>query len=174
MLLVLDMGNTNITVGVFDGDRLVVESRLATDYRKMGDEYAMDLMDILSLYHLQREDIDGAIISSVVPSLDRALQGAIQKVSGVLPLQVGPGVKSGMDIPIEERDENEVLCAWGKLQNGKKTSAGSACVRVANPTSHALNPGFDVTPPELITGFITPKGIFKPKELAAKLAQNRR
>ncbi len=101
MLLVLDMGNTNITVGVFDGDRLVVESRLATNYRKMGDEYAMDLMDILSLYHLRREDIDGAIVSSVVPSLDRALQGAIQKVTGVLPLQVGPGVKSGMDIRID-------------------------------------------------------------------------
>lgn len=78
-------------------------------------------------------------------------------------------MENGMDIPIEERNENEVLCAWGRLQNGKKTSASSACVRVANPTSHALNPGFDVTPPELITGFITPKGIFKPKELARKL-----
>ncbi len=101
MLLVLDMGNTNITVGVFDDDRLVVESRLATDYRKMEDEYAMDIMDILRLYHLHREDIHGAIFSSVVPSLDRALRHAIRKVTGVQPLQVGPGVKSGMDIRID-------------------------------------------------------------------------
>ncbi|MBE6756919.1 MAG: type III pantothenate kinase [Ruminococcaceae bacterium] len=101
MLLVLDMGNTNITVGVFDGDRLVVESRLATDYRKMEDEYAMDLMDILRLYHLHREDIDGAIFSSVVPSLDRALRNAVRKVTEIEPLQVGPGVKSGMDIRID-------------------------------------------------------------------------
>ena len=67
MLLVLDMGNTNITMGVFDGDKLVVESRLATDYRRMEDEYAMSLMEVLKLYHLQREDITGAILSSVVP-----------------------------------------------------------------------------------------------------------
>ena len=101
MLLVLDMGNTNITVGVFDGDRLVVESRLATDYRKMEDEYAMDLMDILRLYHLHREDISGAIFSSVVPSLDRAIRHAIRKVADVEPLQIGPGIKSGINIRID-------------------------------------------------------------------------
>lgn len=101
MLLVLDMGNTNITVGVFDGDRLVVESRLATDFRKMEDEYAMKLADILRLYDLRREDIDGAIFSSVVPSLDRALRNAIRKVADVTPLQIGPGIKSGINIRID-------------------------------------------------------------------------
>jgi S-methyl-5-thioribose-1-phosphate isomerase len=69
-------------------------------------------------------------------------------------------LKSGFQIPIEERSESEVLGAWGIAQNGKRTY-----VRVANPTSGACNPGFDVTPPELITGIITPAGIFKPKEL---------
>jgi methylthioribose-1-phosphate isomerase len=68
-------------------------------------------------------------------------------------------LKSGPDIPIEERDEAEVLGAWGVAD--KKRSY----VRVANPTSGARNPGFDVTPPELITGIITPRGIFKPREL---------
>jgi S-methyl-5-thioribose-1-phosphate isomerase len=68
---------------------------------------------------------------------------------------------SGMDIPIEERDESEVLGAWGTSGKGKK----SLYVRVANPTSRARNPGFDVTPAELITGLITPAGIFKPREL---------
>jgi S-methyl-5-thioribose-1-phosphate isomerase len=79
-------------------------------------------------------------------------------------------LKSGFEIPIEERDESEVLGAWGvesspksKVQSPK--SAKRAYVRVANPTSGARNPGFDVTPPELITGIITPVGIFKPKEL---------
>ncbi len=101
MLLVLDMGNTNITVGVFDGDRLLVESRLATDFRKMEDEYAMKLADILRLYDLRREDIDGAIFSSVVPSLDRALRNAVRKVADVTPIQVGPGIKSGINIRID-------------------------------------------------------------------------
>jgi methylthioribose-1-phosphate isomerase len=70
-------------------------------------------------------------------------------------------LKSGFKIPIEERSESEVLGAWGVVQPGNKR----AYVRVANPSSGARNPGFDVTPPELITGIITPAGIFKPRDL---------
>ena len=72
-------------------------------------------------------------------------------------------LKSGRDIPIEERDESEVLGAWGVTAKGRREY-----VRVANPTSGAFNPGFDVTPAELITGIITPAGIFKPRELWSK------
>ncbi len=70
-------------------------------------------------------------------------------------------LRRGFDIPIEERHETEVLGAWGVGAKGKR----STYVRIANPTSGARNPGFDVTPAELITGIITPVGIFKPKEL---------
>ena len=70
-------------------------------------------------------------------------------------------LKSGFDIPIEERSESEVLGAWG-IAN---TTSKRAYVRVANPSSGARNPGFDVTPPKLITGIITPAGIFKPRDL---------
>jgi methylthioribose-1-phosphate isomerase len=69
-------------------------------------------------------------------------------------------LSSGDQIPIEERDEAEVLGAWGVTRAGRREY-----VRVANPGSAALNPGFDVTPPELITGIITPLGIFEPHEL---------
>ena len=69
-------------------------------------------------------------------------------------------LESGLDIPIEERDEDEVLSAWGITEGGRRQS-----VRVANPGSTARNPAFDVTPPELITGIITPLGIFKPRHL---------
>jgi S-methyl-5-thioribose-1-phosphate isomerase len=69
-------------------------------------------------------------------------------------------LKRGFDIPIEDRHESEVLGAWGVTQGGRREY-----VRVANPASGARNPGFDVTPAELITGIITPAGIFKPKEL---------
>ena len=73
--------------------------------------------------------------------------------------------KRGWDIPIEERSEDEVLGAWG-VAGGRKAEGGKRkYVRVANPASGARNPGFDVTPPELITGIITPSGIFKPQEL---------
>jgi S-methyl-5-thioribose-1-phosphate isomerase len=79
-------------------------------------------------------------------------------------------LKRGFDIPIEERHESEVLGAWGVISTPHSAlraphSSRRAYIRVANPTSGARNPGFDVTPPELITGIITPAGIFKPKEL---------
>jgi len=79
-------------------------------------------------------------------------------------------LKRGFDIPIEERHEHEVLGAWGSLQSptGPAKTHKRAYVRVANPGSPARNPGFDVTPAELITGIITPAGIFKPKELWAR------
>ncbi|MBL6764752.1 MAG: S-methyl-5-thioribose-1-phosphate isomerase [Verrucomicrobiae bacterium] len=70
---------------------------------------------------------------------------------------------NGLDIPIEERHADEVLGAWGVTSKGKREH-----VRVANPTSGARNPGFDVTPPELITGIITPAGIYKPRDLWRK------
>lgn len=79
-------------------------------------------------------------------------------------------LKSGLDIPIEERGEAEVLGAWGVTSTGRRQQ-----IRVANPTSGARNPGFDVTPAELITGIITPAGIFKPRDLwrqRASLAGN--
>jgi S-methyl-5-thioribose-1-phosphate isomerase len=93
-------------------------------------------------------------------------------------------LKSGRGIPIEERDQSEVLGAWGVVENPKSEirnpkseirnpkseirnpkSAQPKYVRVANPSSHARNPGFDITPAELITGIITPVGIFKPQQL---------
>lgn len=95
-------------------------------------------------------------------------------------------LESGFDIPIEERSETEVLGIWGvpgkrpsdrieskehlsaepAIKNGRsKTPSSLSYVRVANPTSGGLNPGFDVTPAELITGIITPRGIFKPRDL---------
>lgn len=70
-------------------------------------------------------------------------------------------LQTGNDIPIEERAQTEVLGGWGK----KNSDRQSAYFQIANPTSQARNPGFDVTPPELITGIITPAGIFPPKHL---------
>jgi methylthioribose-1-phosphate isomerase len=77
-------------------------------------------------------------------------------------------LSSGRDVPIEERDESEVLGAWGVMPRSRGSGPGfgrRVYVRVANPNSSARNPAFDVTPPELITGIITPMGIFKPKAL---------
>ncbi len=78
-------------------------------------------------------------------------------------------LSSGREVPIEDRDESEALGAWGVVQmrNAQRGTRNGqrVYVRVANPNSGARNPGFDVTPPELISGIITPEGIFKPNEL---------
>jgi len=82
-------------------------------------------------------------------------------------------LRSGRDIPIEQREESEVLGAWGAAESPKSKvqspkSRQRVYVRIANPTSGARNPGFDVTPPELITAIISPAGLFKPGELWSK------
>ncbi len=101
MLLVLDMGNTNITLGVFDGDKLLLQSRMATDKHQMEDQYAIALMDLLRLYKIEASAFKGAVLSSVVPPLNHALSEAVRKVTGLTPLLVGPGTKSGLNIRID-------------------------------------------------------------------------
>jgi type III pantothenate kinase len=95
------MGNTNITIGVFEGQQLMMESRLATDSTKMEDQYAVELMDIFRLYAIDNQKFEGAIISSVVPPLETAIRRAVKKVTGTTPLMVGPGTKTGINIRID-------------------------------------------------------------------------
>ena len=101
MLLVLDMGNTNITLGVYEGKKLLLQSRIATDRTKMEDQYAVELMDLMRLYKLESAAFSGAILASVVPPLNHAICGAVKKAVGVTPMLVGPGTKTGLNIRID-------------------------------------------------------------------------
>lgn len=100
MILTIDIGNTNICVGAFEKDKLKFCARMSTDKKKLTDEYAIDLKDIFALYE-QTARVEGAIISSVVPSLTKSVSVAIELVFGVTPLIVGPGIKTGMNIKID-------------------------------------------------------------------------
>lgn len=102
MLLVLDMGNTNITLGVFKGEQLLFEGRLATVRERTGDEYAVLLRQLLQLHSLPLDAFNGAVIGSVVPSLDAAMDRAVQSVIGCKPLFVGPGIRTGLSIRIDD------------------------------------------------------------------------
>lgn len=137
---------------------------------------------------MQRGEIDFVIVGSdrtlgrtgeVANKIGTYTKAVLAKRHGIpfyvaIPLStIDWQLKSGFNIPIEERHESEVLGAWGMAGTakgkGQSAKAGQrSYVRVANPTSHARNPGFDVTPAELITGIITPAGIFKPRELWAR------
>lgn len=103
MILAIDVGNTNTQFGAFDDEEnLVFESRIATNNFRMEDEYAVTLMDILKLYCVDAHDITGAIMSSVVPPVTVQLKPAVEKVCGCRVKTVGPGLKTGLNIKIDE------------------------------------------------------------------------
>lgn len=90
MLLTLDVGNTNITIGVYNGDELLFVSRMATDVCRMEDQYAIELNDIITLYGIDKQSVNGAIISSVVPRLTTYISRAIERVFALKALVVKP------------------------------------------------------------------------------------
>ena len=102
MLLAVDIGNTNITLGGFEGETLRFQARLHTDAHRTGDQYAVELRDVLDLYGFTLPDITDAAICSVVPELSRTFQGVVRRLFGVSPLLLGPGVKPGMRICLDD------------------------------------------------------------------------
>jgi len=102
MLLTVDAGNTNTVVTVFRGDKPVFESRINTDAARMSDQYAITMMDILKLRSVEKESITGAIISSVVPPVTAQIKMAVEDLFGIRALLIGPGIKTGLNIKIDD------------------------------------------------------------------------
>lgn len=100
MLLAVDVGNTNIVLGVIDGEKLVSSGRFSTNIYETEDECAMKIYSFLNLHN--NIQIDGAIISSVVPALVTTLKKAIHTVCKVNAIVVGPGIKTGLSIKIDD------------------------------------------------------------------------
>lgn len=101
MLLALDIGNSNITLGAFEGELLKFTARLSSDENLTSDQYAYEIKNILSLYGRELDDIDDCIISSVVPSIESSITKALSNICEVVPLSIGPGVKTGLNIKID-------------------------------------------------------------------------
>ena len=101
MILTIDIGNSNIVVAGVEGENIVFEARLRTDPTKTSDEYCIDLKMILEVYNIKSENIEGSIIGSVVPQVLNSVQTAIKKLTGKAALVVGPGLKTGLNIRIE-------------------------------------------------------------------------
>lgn len=101
MLLVVNVSNTNILMGVFFKDELLFKSRLSTNINKSSDEYAVGINGMLTLYNCKSEDIDGVILSCVVPSLIPTIKSALAFIYSGKIFVVGPGLKSGLKIRAE-------------------------------------------------------------------------
>lgn len=113
MILAIDIGNTNITIGGFDEDSLDFVARISTDSAKTSDEYASLIVNTLSLYDINKDEIEGAIISSVVPPLNSVIKNALRFVYGVEPILVGPGIKTGINIHCDNPVSvgSDLICA---------------------------------------------------------------
>lgn len=101
MILAIDIGNTNIVLGCMEGSRIVVEARMATDLVKTSDQYCVELKSLLRLYEVDLAAIEGVIISSVVPPVLNSCKTAVRKLTGKTPMVVGPGIKTGLNIQME-------------------------------------------------------------------------
>lgn len=101
MLLAIDIGNSNIVIGCMQDGTILNEIRIATDLIKTSDQYCMDLKNALSLYDIPRESIEGVIVSSVVPPLLNSFRTAVMKLTGKKPMVVGPGIRTGLNIQID-------------------------------------------------------------------------
>ncbi|MDD2956071.1 MAG: type III pantothenate kinase [Oscillospiraceae bacterium] len=125
MILTIDIGNSNITIGAYrdDQEQRLFLSRIGTDRKKMPDEYAIMINSILRLHGHRAEDLDGAIISSVVPPLSASLKSAIRRLKDIRILTVGPGIKTGLNI---------------LLDNPAQLGADLACVSVAAMDKYPL------------------------------------
>lgn len=101
MLFAIDIGNTNITLGAYNSGILSFTARLATDPLKTSDQYAVEIKNILGLYGLDYNTLEDCIISSVVPAVGKSISDAIARLCGIVPLMLGPGVKTGLNIKID-------------------------------------------------------------------------
>ena len=101
MILAVDIGNSNIVLGGMEEMQIIFEARIRTDATKTSDEYCVDLKNILDIYGVKAGDLEGAIVASVVPQVLNSIKTAIRKLTGKTALVVGPGLKTGLNIKVE-------------------------------------------------------------------------
>lgn len=105
MIICLDVGNTNIKYGLFDGDELILSFRVATAHDRTSDEYGAQLVSILQNNDIKISDIEGGIISSVVPQLEYTLERMCATYLNITPMLLVPGLKTGLDIKVDNSKE---------------------------------------------------------------------
>mgnify|MGYP001335445918 FL=1 len=105
MLFVMDIGNTNIVMGIYDKNDLLFHWRLSTNKEKSSDEYGILIIDLLDHNHVDISKIEAAIVASVVPPINNTINGTFNKYLKIKPLFIGPGLKTGINIKIDDPRE---------------------------------------------------------------------
>ena len=137
MVLVFDVGNSNIKIGFYKDDVLIQSARFATEVGKTSDEYGLMLMNVFNYVELDKNEVQGAIMSSVVPSINYTMEHMVRTFFGLELISVGPGIKTGMNIlydnPKEVGADRIVtsIAAYEKLKQ--------ACVIIDFGTATSIN-----------------------------------
>ena len=105
MILAVDIGNTNLVLGCIEGEKILFETRMATDLVKTSDQYRAELKSMLALFEVTPQQIGGSIVSSVVPPVQNSFRTAIRKLIGRDCLVVGPGIRTGLNIRMDNPSE---------------------------------------------------------------------
>jgi type III pantothenate kinase len=124
MILVMDAGNTNIVIGVYKHDKLIADWRLSTDLKRTSDEYGALITQLFERNGLDRSEVKGVIISSVVPSIMYSIENMVKKYFNTKAVVVGPGVKTGINIKYDNPREvgaDRIVNAVAALEKYKRT-----------------------------------------------------
>ncbi len=105
MILTIEIGNSTITLGGVEGEQIVFECRINTDRVKTSDTYCIDLKTLFEIYGIALDTIEGVVIASVVPQVLNSVRTAIRKLLNTEPLVVGPGLKTGLNIRLDNPDQ---------------------------------------------------------------------
>jgi type III pantothenate kinase len=105
MLLVFDVGNTNIVLGVYQGKKLLIDWRLSTTFQRSADEFGIIVINLFEKAKLNYEEVEAVIVSSVVPNIMYSLEHSIRKYFNMDPIIIGPGVKTGINIKYDNPKE---------------------------------------------------------------------
>ncbi|MFO0667272.1 MAG: type III pantothenate kinase [Polyangiaceae bacterium] len=135
MLLTIDVGNTNIVYGLFEGTKLLHQFRVESTRGRTADEFAVTLRALLSMHDLSPKDVHAAIVASVVPSLTEPMAALVKRAFGIDALIVGPGIKSGMPILYENPREvgaDRIVNAVAAYERVPKASKGTSGVIVVD------------------------------------------
>ena len=124
MILAIDIGNSSVVIGCADANTNQIIGRLAAHRYKTEDEYAVDLMRLLELHRIDPASLEGAIVASVVPPMSDTIREAVRRVTGRKPLLVGPGLKTGLHILIDNP---------GQLGSGLVVNAVAAIEKYPKP-----------------------------------------
>ncbi len=137
MILTIDLGNSNIVFGVFENDSLKKSMRIKTDKNRSSDEYCISMISLFSTKNIAINEIEGVIVSSVVPSLTLVLSEAVFQITHSYPIIIGPGVKTGLSIRTDNANEVGADLICGSV--GAKEKYGYPAIIVDFGTATKIN-----------------------------------